>query len=478
MKRMRILCVLCLFLMLVFFCFSQPALAGLSMEPVEDCGTLNPDEPQPAEGEINMALAAGAKITPAFICARVAGAMDARNVALLSVAVSPKKAAAITRRLDREFVADVTMYLDPVKSIPIINQCPDDLVADVVKILLKRNYAGITGRIADNLTAEKMVAVSENLSLDEYIQVGCHMIQTHLIAGILAEKSDNFLIDLVGECTERGYYKLVALVVQEMDSRRVIGLLDRLSMSHPERALFISFLTPYLDPAKSVGIILQCPDDTIAAVVQTLIEQDKADIAGRLADALNQDKLTAVSKRLSPAVITQVGNHMADKKLIVGVLSAYSDEDLLVVFREAARLRYGTLIGGVLGATEPARIKRIVEKLSRDDIIGLLSGLDGPSINMIVQSMTPDERESFAATLASRELAAIVGASSPELINTLWPYFSDDTIMACLPLVDLQILPGMWNDLNSTVRDSLIGMGNRYEPLAIAVQNLPLKPRP
>lgn len=473
MKRKSFRFLICLFMVMWCIVPTLPALAGLAGEPVDDCSILGMEAPQPAEGKINKALVAGSKIAPAFICAQVAKTMDANSVALLAVAVPPKKAAAITRRLDREFVAEVTKYLDPVKSIPVINNCPDDLVADVVKILLKQGYAGITGRIADNLTAEKLIAVSDGLDLTEYIQVGCHMQQTHLIAKILAAKPDAFLIDLVEKCAELGYYRLVAQVVQEMDAKRVIDLLARLSMNKQEKPLFIAYLAPHLTPAKSNGIIVLCPDETVAAVVKNLIEQDHADITGRLADALTKDKLVAVSNRLTLSEIIQVGRHMSEKKLIADVLSDYSDDDLMLIFKEAARLNYGDLIADVIQVLKPERTKRILAGLTSDEIIDFLSGFDGPSMGRIIQCIHPSEIKAFADSLAAEKIAGIVSHSPPALINTMWPYFNTEKILTCLPLVDLNVLPGIWEKLNSSVQTSLVGMGNRYEPLAIAVQKLP-----
>lgn len=470
--------VLCLLMVMWALLSSMTASAEMAMVPVDDCSILDMEEPKPAEGQISRTLLAAAKISPAFICAQVAKTMNPQSVALLAVAMPPQKAAAITRRLDHEFVAEVTKYLDPVKSIPIIDNCPDDLVADVVKILLKQGYAGITGRIADNLSPEKMLAVSEKLDISEYIQVGCHMKQAQLIARILAQKTDEVLAELVDKCSDLGYYRLVAQVVQEMDAQRVIGLLPGLSMDHQQQALFIAFLAPYLSPEKSSGIILLCPDDTIAAVVENLIEKDHADITGRLADMLPKQKLVAVSQRLPHPEIIQVGKNMARKKLIADVISEYSDRDLLLIFKETSRMKYYDLVADVVQVMEPERTKRILAGLSQSEILDMLTEYDGSSMSRIIQCIAPSEVKAFADSLAAEKLAGIVSQSSPALINSMWPYFNDKKILDCLPLVDLKVLPGIWEELNPNVQSALIGMGNRYEPLAIAVQKLPISPRP
>jgi len=342
--------------------------------------------PESDHGRTRPILSTGTRFLPTFMAVGIAKKMAPQTVADIAVSIPVKKAVAITMGLDREFVAEVTKHLHPIKGVPIINQCPDELVVDVVKILLKQGEGEVPGRLADHLPPEKLISLSKHLSIPENIQVGYHMTRKNLIAKVLAANTDLYLIDLLDECIRRDHYPLIAGVVQEMDSARMIRILAQLDMDPHQKTVFLASLSRHLSPLKSTEIIDLCPDEFIADVVRYLISTGETRITGQFSDCLSRSKLVSVSRLLTMDHVIGVGYYMTNRALIAEVLSEYSDDYLIELFKKTSVMGYTDLIIDEVKAMDINRIQRVLSGLSDDQLEDLLEHYDGATIAQIIQS--------------------------------------------------------------------------------------------
>lgn len=311
-------------------------------------------------GVVVSILAASVKILPNFLVVSMAQAMEPETVAKLSNKLPVKTVVKIAKGMKREFVVEVTKKLNPQKATAIIEALPMELVTDVIRRLMAQNDDKTLAKLGDYLSPEKLKEISQSLTPEENVRIANQMKNKHLIAKILTDYPDDYLLKLIKECFRLEYYALVASISEEMENARLLSILDQLEKEEIPKAHFLAEVSMHINPAKPAAIIEALPDELVIEVARYLVLKDAFTVMAGLADQLPPEKLQTLSRELTARNTVQIANQMKNRRVITKILSSFSDEYLIEMTQECASLNYSGLVIEVMAGMDKARSERII----------------------------------------------------------------------------------------------------------------------
>ncbi len=385
--------------------------------------TAHAKESDKKEGGGGSIYSTGAKVVPAAVSAKVAVVLGPVKVARLSEKLPVERAVEITKKLDRAFLTEVTKHLNPEKASRIIEQCPDDLLIDVSRRLMEKEEYKVLAGLADHLSPEKLRTLAQKLTASENIRVADHMRDRGLIGKVIVNFSDEYLTELMKVSSQLNSYQLVGDVIQEMDIKRLVSILSILSRIDFGMDAFLKEVIPFIKPERCAGIIEASSDQTLITLLQSFISKNEHALLATLADYLSPDKLRTLATKLSLSDNIKVAGHMKNRRLISRVIAGFSDEYLLGLMDESAKLKSYRMAAEVIQEMDRGRVVSLLEKLSKTSF----------SLNTFL-------KESIAY-MEPVKYAQIIEASSDQTLITLMRGFSSKNEHALLALLADNLSP-------------------------------------